>query len=448
MTIKTSDTIRTAPGALPILGHLVRMRKPLPFLMSLPDSGKLVRVMIGTKEAIVVCDRDLTRKVFQDHQTFDIGGAAYDRGREFLGNSFATCPDSEHRRKRALIQPSFTASHMPGYSDVMSTIIDKMTDSWREGQIIDVYKAMLDFTSGVTLETLLANILSSDDRRQALEDLSHISSGFMTRMVTPIWMDRFPLPFIRRYQKSSARFRTIVGRNVAEYRRNGISDDHPMMELLSATHPGHGDQPISSAEITDHCLALFVGGSASPTSSLSWALWVLSQYPDIADRVYAEVDNVLDGRAARYTDLPNLEFTGRVVTETLRKWASGWILPRVCTVDTELDGHLIPAGTQVICSTYLIQNRADYYEDPDRFDPDRWSPERAGAIDRGTHIPFGLGRRVCPGGNFGETEVMLGLATVAARWRVDQVPGSTVRTVLGLTVKPAHLKLRVTSRRP
>ena len=97
----TTTSIATAPGALPLLGHLVRLlRDPLGFVRSLPERGDLVRIRLGPLEAIMVCDPGLIRHVLLDDRTFDKGGPVFDRAREAIGNGLGNCPHSDHRRQR------------------------------------------------------------------------------------------------------------------------------------------------------------------------------------------------------------------------------------------------------------------------------------------------------------------------------------------------------------
>ncbi|HZB27607.1 MAG TPA: cytochrome P450 [Gemmatimonadales bacterium] len=111
----------------------------------------------------------------------------------------------------------------------------------------------------------------------------------------------------------------------------------------------------------------------SSTTTLSWALHLISLHPEIERRLHAEVDAVLSGRPAVHADLPDLDLTGRIITETLRLRGPGWFFTRTVTADTHLGGHLLPVGTTIAYSPYLIHHRRDLYDAPETFDPDRWS---------------------------------------------------------------------------
>ncbi|MGD9485902.1 hypothetical protein WDH52_22080 [Streptomyces sp. TRM70308] len=85
--------VPTASGALPLLGHAVKLaHTPLPFLRSLSDGGDLVHVGLGPRRAYLVCTSELTDQVLRDARTFDKGGVLYDYARETFGNGLITCP--------------------------------------------------------------------------------------------------------------------------------------------------------------------------------------------------------------------------------------------------------------------------------------------------------------------------------------------------------------------
>jgi pentalenene oxygenase len=118
-----------------------------------------------------------------------------------------------------------------------------------------------------------------------------------------------------------------------------------------------------------------------------------------------------------------LDYTTRVLTETLRLYPPIWIVTRVLTTEATLAGRTLPAGTILLYSPYLIQRRPDLYPDPNRFNPDRWLPDHAATLPRGALIPFGGGARKCIGDTLGMLEATLALASMTARWQLDPLPG-------------------------
>lgn len=450
-----SGAVPVAPGRLPLLGHLLPLaRDPLTFLSSLPACGDLVEVRIGPTRAIVVCDPDLTHRLLTDDRTFDKGGALIEKAREIVGDSLGTCPHGRHRRQRRLAQPAFHQARMPGYADIMTERITDATRSWRPGRILDVYAEMLGITSEILLATMFSSSLPArSDRGRLHRDFVTVIDGMYRRMLTPRPLNRLPTRRNRRYRQAVARLRRSVRTVLADRRADGTDHGDLLSALLAARDTGIGigigigttDQSLSDAEITDNTMMFLLAGTETTATTLAWALHLLTEHPETERALHAEVDAVLDGRPASHADLPHLELTGRVITETLRLYPPGWIFTRTVTADTRLGGHRLPANTTVVYSPYLLHRRADLFGDPDRFDPDRWLPDRP-LPGRRTLIPFSSGSRKCIGDTFAVTEAVLALASIASRWTLHRVPGPPVTAARSAALYPRHLRMRVEAR--
>jgi len=440
----TYATVR-ASRALPLLGHAVPLlRDPLRFLASLPDQGDVVWIRVGPFKVVVVCDAELTRQVLLDDRTFDKGGLLVDRGREVVGNGVGTCPHGEHRRQRRLMQPAFHAGRLPGYAQVMTDQIAAVTDSWPDGQIIDVLDEMLTITVRTIAKTIVtASVPAPDALGKIIDDFAVTLAGIYKRMFLPPPLDRIPTPGNRRYDRARTRLRKTLGQVIIDYRASGVDHGDVLSMLIT---PDEKHQELSDTEITDQIITLFLAGTESTASVLAWALHVLGGRPDLEKRLHAEVDAVLSGAAPTFADVPALELTGHIVTEILRLYPPGWLFTRVATTDTHLGEHPIPAGTTVIYSPYLIHRSNSLYTDAERFDPDRWDSQHVTRIPRGAFVAFSAGARKCLGDNFAMTEATLALAYIASRWRLRPVPGREVRTTVDTTLRPRGLHMRVEAR--
>ncbi|HXL88889.1 MAG TPA: cytochrome P450 [Streptosporangiaceae bacterium] len=436
-----------APGALPLLGHtLALLRDPLRFLSSLPEHGDLVRIRLGLVHAIVVCDPELTRQMLLDGRTFEKGGPLVDKASEVFGNGLGTCPHGEHRRQRRLTQPAFHQARLPGYAQTMADQCQAVTGAWRDGQIIDALPEMTALTIRVIAATMFGTALPPAAHSQILDDFAAVMDGIYAHMILPLPFARLPTPGNRRYQRARARLRHSIGQITDAYRADG-ADHGDLLSMLVATRDtsmdaGATGQSFSDAEITDQILTFLFGGTETSAALLTSALYLLARHPGIQRQLQDEVDTVLAGATPAYADVPRLELTGRVLTETLRIYPPAWIITRTTTTDTRLGAHVIPAGTVMAYSPYLIHHRPDVHAGPDDFDPGRWTSPPA----RDAFIPFGAGARKCIGDAFAMTEATLVLASIARHWQVDFLPGKNARPKPRTTLSPRRLRLRVTAR--
>ncbi|MEU4345000.1 cytochrome P450 [Nocardia sp. NPDC023852] len=437
--------ITVAPHRLPGLGHLVPLlRDPFRFLESLSAHGDLVGIGLGPFTAVVVCDPYLTWQVLRDDRVFDKGGPLYDSGRNMTGEGLATCPHAKHRRQRRLLQPAFHPDRVAGYAPVMTRTLTEMVDSWHDGQIIDVKTQLRTFAGKVIAATLFNHAIPESAQNRLHHDAEVILAGVIRQVLMPEWLRRWPILGNRACAQAAIEARTILAELVSARRAEGTDHGDLFATMLTARDSDGGQ--LSDAEVIDHVLTFFFAGTDTAATVLAWALLLLDQHPNIAARLHAEVDTVLAGGSACHEDLPNLPFTGQVLTEVLRLRPPLWVATRTVTEDTQLGRHWLPAGTTVIYSSYLIHHRPDLYPDPDRFDPDRFDPASPHHPPRHTMVPFATGARKCIGDTFAMTEATLVLATIAARWRLRTLPGIDTRPTLAVVAQPRQLRMHATAR--
>lgn len=442
----TTTSIRraNAPGALPLIGHLIPLlRDPLRFLTSLPAHGDLVQIRIGPRRAYVVCHPDLTHQILLHDRTFDKGGPLYKGAREAAGNNLATCLHDDHRRQRPLVQPAFSRDRISAYAAVMTEDITALVNSWHDDQIIDVPAQMHDLTRRTAARTLFTAGHAAPAATIMVESLDDILHGVYRHLIVPLpFLRHLPTPGYRRYQRARSQTRAAVARTVHAYRRDGTDHGDLLSALLNARDID--GRPLSDDEIHDQVLTMLLAGIETTATLLAWALDLLACHPEIQQRVRQEAATVLDGRAATtFHDLPRLELTGRVLTEALRLYPPGWIFTRTTTHDTDIAGYPISAGTIVAWSAYLIHRSGEVFPDPDHFDPDRWLPDQATLPPRNTHIPFGAGARKCIGDTYAMTLAPLALSTITARWQIQPVSSTPTRPVPRMTLTPQDLRLRI-----
>lgn len=131
---------------------------------------------------------------------------------------------------------------------------------------------------------------------------------------------------------------------------------------------------------------------------VEWAMAELLRHPEIMAKARAEIEEVLgQGTKVLESDIPRLPYLQAVVKETLRQYEP-FLLPHRADKEVEICGFKIPKGTQVMVNLWAMGRDARVWEDPDRFEPDRFL--KLNIDTKGADfelIPFGSGRRICPG---------------------------------------------------
>lgn len=437
----------TVPGALPVLGHtLALLRDPLRFLSSLPAYGSLPVVRLGPMTMRMACTPELTGQILRDDRTFDKGGPVYEQQREGMGNGLGTCARAQHRRQRRLCQPAFHQDRLPDYAGVMALQTAETVHAWQDGQVLDVHTEMMAMTARIAVDTMFAEALSPAEVRQALRDLNTVLTGVYRRAVMPPALTRLPTPANRRWHQARARLWATLAA-VIKTRRDDPTDHGDLLSaLLTARDKGDdtGQDGLDDEEAVSQVVTFFAGGAETSSATLSWALHLLAEHPEIERRVHAEAEAALGGDEAQFEHLPALPFTRNVITETLRLYPPGWFFTRVATADVELDGQLIRVDDTVAYSPYLIHRRSELYSAPEEFRPDRW--EKDAHPSRDAFIPFGGGARRCIGDQFALTHAILALASISTRWRLESA-SPRVRPAVGLVLHPRGLRMRALARR-
>lgn len=421
-----------AAGGLPVLGHALQLwRRPLDFLSSLPAKGDLVEIRLGPRRAYLACHPEVVTQVLVDSRTFDKGGPLFDKARLLVGNGLVSSMREDHRQQRRMLQPAFHPARLPGYVQLMQEEIDSVLGDWQDDRPFDVSDAMHALTLRITARTMFATTVGE---RPIIPEVAYcmpiIMRGVYKRMVAPIgWQEKLPTPGNRRFNEVRARMHKII-RETIEFQRQSGADHGDLLSILIAARDEQTLHRLSDEEVYDQIMTLLIGGTETTGNTMTWAFHVLAELPEVEARLHAELDEVLGGRVPTFDDLPRLDYTWRVLHETLRMYPPAWLLTRTTVRETELAGHRLPEGAIVMYSPYMMGHNPALFPDPEHFDPDRWLPERAKDIPRGAMVPFSAGSRKCIGDTFGRAETTLTLAMIATRWRLRPVPGAKPHTAV------------------
>ena len=157
---------------------------------------------------------------------------------------------------------------------------------------------------------------------------------------------------------------------------------------------------------------MLLAGSETSSTALEWALSLLLNHPEAMKKVQEELDNnVGRDRMINESDLPKLTYLQNVITETLRLFpVIPLLVPHESSKDCKVCGFDIPQGTMLFVNLWSLHRDADLWEDPTRFMPERFEGRRNN--EAYNVIPFGAGRRACPGDKMGKRVVGMTLGTL------------------------------------
>ena len=231
--------------------------------------------------------------------------------------------------------------------------------------------------------------------------------------------------------------------------------DDLLAALIEARDPETG-ACFSREELVDQVCVLFLAGHETSASALGMAVYLLGCFPEVQQRLRAEVLEVLGSRAGApdqplgFEDLRQLSYGAAIFNETLRLYPPLSFFSRESQANTELAGSRCPMRALVTISPWVIQRHEQHWSEPNAFRPERFLSD-ATADDRrwarDAFLPYGLGPRKCPGAAFAQQEALLVLAELVRRFEVLPDPGHEPELVARLTLRSRNgIRVRLRAR--
>ncbi|MHA6287398.1 cytochrome P450 [Maricaulis sp. CAU 1757] len=400
------------------------------------------------RSSLLVSDPDAIHHCFVSHASnYRMNRLRQAVLKPFLRDGLLTAEGETWKTVRHGVAPAFTPRRVDGFAPQILAICEQQTErlTSASGDTIQASDLFVDLTLDILMETLFSGDEALDKRRftAGIHRLLELSG-----LPHPFDLANFP-DWVPRVGQGQSRpiiedLRQQVGK-VARHRRahprpNGEAGPADFLDLLLATD-------LDETAIIDNLLTFLAAGHETTARSLTWTTYLLSQAPDVRDRLETEIDGAgLDNRPpAEWGDA--LPFTTAVIKESLRLYPSAPMLARTSVEADLVTGLPVPAGTDVLVSPWLLHRQRSLWPDADAFKPERFLGDAARDIPRGAYLPFGIGPRVCIGARFAMMEMVIVVATLYRRVRLDLTSDDHPRPVMRITLQPDRpVPMRVTRR--
>ena len=443
------DKIPPGPKGKPIAGNLLEFRRnPTGFLLNAAlEYGDVVYLKFGPQQIYLINNPDYIRDVLVTNNRNFIKSRGLQMARRFLGEGLLTSEGDLHRRQRRLAQPAFHKQRINSYADVMAEYAARARDRWDNGETLDIHREMMQVTLGIVGKTLFGADVESE-AQEIGEALNAIMKLF-DRITIPFpqLMNSLPLPSNYRFLKAHRRLDKTIYRIIGEHRAAGIDrGDLLSMLLLAQDEEGDGGS-MTDVQLRDEAMTIFLAGHETTANAMTWTWYLLSENPEIEEKLHREIDEVLEGRLPAADDVPQLRYTEMIFAESMRMYPPAWAMGRQVLSDYEVGGYVAPAESIILMSPWVMHHNPRYYPDPLRFDPERWTPQNREARPKFCYFPFGGGPRVCIGEGFAWMEGVLLLAAIAQRWQMRLEAGHRVEMRPLITLRPKYgMRMTVRSR--
>ncbi|KAL3616318.1 hypothetical protein CASFOL_039708 [Castilleja foliolosa] len=443
--LKPKQTSPPQPsGAWPVIGHLHLLgRQQIPVhrvLASLADKyGPVFSIRLGIHTALVISSSDAVKECFTTNDKIlnkrPASTAGQYLGYNYAGFGFTQGPFWREVRKLVL-QELLSVRRLETLKNVRETEI--------QSSITELYKIVIQDKSpgkGVSIskwaEELTLNVImrmitgkrytdgtesveKGRSFREVVKEFMFISGQFVVSDSIPFgplrWIDY--QGHIKSMKRISEELSIISEKWIDQHIGKAESrDEQDFIDvMLSAiddklTSFGHSRETIIKATI----LNLILAGSDTTAIHITWLLSLLLNHPHVMQRAQHEIDTkVGKDRWVQDSDINNLVYLQAIVKETLRLFPPGPLsVPHEATQDCHVTGYHVSKGTRILVNVWKLHRDPRIWPEPEKFMPERFLTSHA-EVDFNGHcyefVPFGSGRRSCPGITFATQVTHLAVA--------------------------------------
>lgn len=373
-----------------------------------------------------------------------------------LGESIFTTNGDQWKKQREMLNPSFEMARINHVFGLMNEAVGEMKErliSFGDGSTFDIDPEMTYVTADIIFRTILSSRLNRNDAQRIIdafvtfqEETAHTAMRTMFRIPEWLWF----LTGESRRIKAGNEIRDVLSgiikpRYDAVLHATDAEEKDILASLLKAVDADTGEK-FSFEEILDQVAMLFLAGHETSASALTWAIYLLSLYPDVQQRAYEEVMKTAGEGEFDVMKIKQLTYMTNIFKETLRLYPPVGFFARENTKMTSMRDKTIEKGSSVVVAPWLIHRHSEFWENPHGFDPDRFEDPKS--IQKETYLPFGMGPRVCIGASFAMQEAVLILATLVREFTIELEEGFVPDVVGRLTVRSANgMRIKLTRRR-
>ncbi|XP_065852757.1 premnaspirodiene oxygenase-like [Euphorbia lathyris] len=419
------------PMKLPVIGNLLNMlgAEPHHVLAQLArEYGPLMHLQLGEISAVVVSNPKMAQEILKTHDLI------FAQRPELLaskvltygGKDIAFSPLGEYwkQMKRLSLTELLGPKRVETFRQLREDEVEKFIESIRlsAGKPINFTQRIFQLTNDITCKAAFGD--ECEDQEAVItvtREATAIAGGFGIP-------DLFPsLEFLHvisgfkgRLERIHNELSRVFGKIIDDHKKKLMSQSNNESEkedlvdiLLKLQGSGRLQCPVTTDNLKAVILDLFIAGTDTSSTTVEWAMSEMMRNPRVLKKAQEEVRKAFKGKKViREEDVQKLTYLPLILKETLRLHPPApLLLPRESIKTCQVAGYEIPVKTKVIVNAWAIGRDSETWKEADRFKPERFMDN---TIDfKGMDfefIPFGAGRRICPGIAFGLANMELPLA--------------------------------------
>lgn len=423
----SSSTFPKGPKGLPIIGNLHQLDTSnlhLQFWNLSKIYGPLFSLQIGFKKAIVVCSPKLAQEILKEHD-HEVSSRPPSYGTQILSYNgidmiFSPYNDCWREIRKICVVHFFSSKKISSFSHVRKSevkiMIEKISNHVSSSKISNLSEVLMSVSSSIVCRIAFGKSYEHEGGEKSrfhglLNETQAIFLSFFVSDYIPFmgWIDKLT-GAIARVDKTFKALDEFLEQVLQEhlnpnYRKKDEEEKDIVDVLLELKNQGRLSIDLTNDHIKAVLMNLLVAATDTSASTSVWVMTGLIKNPRSMKKAQEEIRS-LKKEFIDEDDIQKLVYFKAVIKETLRFYAPAPLAPRETSKSFILDGYKIEPKTSVFVSIWSIHRDPETWKDPDEFYPERFLNNDIDFKGQDFElIPFGAGRRICPG-------IPLGIATV------------------------------------
>ena len=359
--------------------------------------------------------------------------------RPITGNGLLLSEGEEWRHQRRTIAPTLAPRMIPmlcGHiAGAAEAGIARLAEQPGPVDLLAAMQFLALEIAGRSMFSMQMDAYGSEMRAQMQRFATRHAQPHLLDMLLPVWL---PAPRDIGRALFRRRWMGLMDRIVAT-RIQAVHEGPPrdLFDALVAARDPETDTAFSRGELRDQVATMILAGHETTATTLFWSLTLLAAVPEEQQRVAEEVQGVDLSPEGAADSLKRLVRTRAVVSETLRLYPPAFVLVREAIGADRCGDVVIPAGSVVMISPWVLHRHRRLWPSPDSFDPRRFLPD-APPPPRFAYLPFGAGPRICVGAQFAMAEATIVLARMIQAFQIERTDSRPILPVAVVTTQPDH----------
>ncbi|CAA0838333.1 Cytochrome P450 71B34 [Striga hermonthica] len=429
-----AQNLPPGPIKLPLIGnlHLIGQLPFRSFRALSTRHGPIMHLTLGEVRAFVVSSPGLAKRVLTDGDpgfTDRPESIAFEiMWYNYTSISFSLYGDYWRQMRKICMIELLSAKNVRSFVSIRADEVARMVESIRASarKPVNLTEMAFTLTSGVTCRAAFGKVCKDRDGLVGLLRAAFKMAGGLEiadlyptrRVIRALSWSRMKLVEMRRkvdviLDDIIREHKETAGKGGVR-RGNGEFGNEDLVDVfLRVMEGGELDIPIGNNNIKAVLLDLFAAGTETSSIVIDWTMVELMRNPRVMAKAQAEIRQAFQkDQTIEEQDLTHkLKYLKLVIKESLRLHPPIPIIPRLSREECVLDGYTIPAKSRVLVNNWAMQRDPKYWKDPESFVPDRFEDGGLDFMNEGLqYLPFGMGKRMCPGMAFGLASIELPLA--------------------------------------